>query len=98
MPIRRRRKRNFSARNRAVQEWIGQELRAHYELPPGLPHRILTILIQIAEWETVTEKTRQVQLEKHVQVEKYGLPGGFGGVARSPGAPPCSCLAKATEN
>ena len=34
-------------RLRAVQTKIGQELRAQYELPEELPHRILTLLMQL---------------------------------------------------
>jgi len=32
--------------HRAIQRKIGQELRAQYELPKELPHRILTLLAQ----------------------------------------------------
>jgi hypothetical protein len=34
-------------RLRAVQASIGQELRAEYELPPELSHRMLTLLMQL---------------------------------------------------
>jgi hypothetical protein len=36
-----------SLRLRALQNNIGQELRAHYELPQELPPRILTMLMQL---------------------------------------------------
>jgi hypothetical protein len=31
----------------ALQTKIGQELRAHFELPRGLPHRFIALLIQL---------------------------------------------------
>jgi hypothetical protein len=34
-------------RLRAIQTQIGRELRARYQLPQELPHRILTLLMQI---------------------------------------------------
>ena len=34
-------------RLRAVQTKIGQELQAQYELPQELPHRLLTLLMQL---------------------------------------------------
>jgi hypothetical protein len=36
-----------AVRFRAVQAKIGQELRAQYGLPRELPHRILTLLMQL---------------------------------------------------
>ena len=33
----------------ALQAKIGQELRAHYELPQVLPHRMIVLLMQINE-------------------------------------------------
>jgi hypothetical protein len=36
-----------AVRLRAVQAKIGHELRAQYELPKELPHRILTLLMQL---------------------------------------------------
>jgi hypothetical protein len=40
-------------RLRALEAAIGQELRALYELPQTLPHRLLTLLVQFnAESET----------------------------------------------
>jgi hypothetical protein len=38
---------NTNLRLRALQAAIGEELRAHYELPRELPHRILTLLMQL---------------------------------------------------
>jgi hypothetical protein len=35
--------------HRAVHAKIGQELRAHYELPQVLPHRMIVLLMQINE-------------------------------------------------
>ena len=35
--------------HRAIQAKIGQELRAHYELPQVLPHRMIVLLMQINE-------------------------------------------------
>jgi hypothetical protein len=32
---------------RAVRTMIGQELRARYEVPQGLPHELLTLLVQL---------------------------------------------------
>jgi hypothetical protein len=32
---------------RALPSWIGQELQAYYVPPAGLPHAILTVLIQV---------------------------------------------------
>jgi hypothetical protein len=34
---------------RAVRTMIGQELRARYEVPQGLPHEMLTLLVQLNE-------------------------------------------------
>jgi hypothetical protein len=34
---------------RAVRTMIGQELRARYEVPQGLPHEMLTLLLQLNE-------------------------------------------------
>jgi hypothetical protein len=34
-------------RLRAIQTKIGQELRSQYELPDGLPHGIVTLLMQL---------------------------------------------------
>ena len=34
---------------RAVRTMIGQELRARYEIPQGLPHEMLTLLVQLNE-------------------------------------------------
>jgi hypothetical protein len=37
---------------RDIQTKIGEELKAHYEPPKELPHRLLTLLIQMNErWE-----------------------------------------------
>ena len=36
---------------RAVRTMIGQELRARYEIPQDLPHKMLTLLIQLSERE-----------------------------------------------
>jgi hypothetical protein len=36
-----------AVRLRTIQTKIGQELRAQYELPQELPHRILTLLMQL---------------------------------------------------
>jgi hypothetical protein len=36
---------------RAVRTIIGQELRARYEVPQGLPHEMLTLLMQLNERE-----------------------------------------------
>jgi hypothetical protein len=33
--------------HRVIRTKIGQELRAHYGLPQGLPHRMLTLLMQL---------------------------------------------------
>ena len=38
---------NEALRLRALQAAIGEKLRAQYELPRGLPHRILTFLMQL---------------------------------------------------
>jgi hypothetical protein len=38
---------NEALRLRALEAAIGQELRAVYELPQRLPHRLLTLLIQL---------------------------------------------------
>jgi len=38
---------NESLRLRALEAAIGQELRALYELPYNLPHRLLTLLMQL---------------------------------------------------
>jgi len=38
---------NEALRLRAIDAAIGQELRALYELPHKLPHRLLTLLIQL---------------------------------------------------
>jgi hypothetical protein len=38
---------NEALRLRALEAAIGQELRALYELPHKLPHRLLTLLMQI---------------------------------------------------
>ena len=43
---------NEALRLRALQAAIGQELRAQYELPPELPHRILTLLLQLNDIKT----------------------------------------------
>jgi hypothetical protein len=44
---------NESLRLRALEAAIGQELRALYELPQALPHRLLTLLMQLnAQAET----------------------------------------------
>jgi hypothetical protein len=44
---------NEALRLRALAAAIGQELRALYELPKNLPHRLLTLLMQInAQGET----------------------------------------------
>ena len=40
---------NEALRLRALQAAIGKELRAQYELPRELPHRILTLLMQLNE-------------------------------------------------
>jgi hypothetical protein len=32
---------------RAVRTMIGRELRARYEIPQGLPHEMLTLLVQL---------------------------------------------------
>src|ERR1700730_9122478 len=40
---------NTNLRLRALQAAIGEELRAQYELPQELPHRILTLLMQLNE-------------------------------------------------
>ena len=34
---------------RAVRTMIGQEPRAHYEVPQGLPHEMLMLLVQLNE-------------------------------------------------
>jgi hypothetical protein len=34
---------------RAVRTMIGQELRAHYEVPQRLPHEMLTLLVPLNE-------------------------------------------------
>jgi hypothetical protein len=34
---------------RAVRTMIGQELRARYEVPQGLPHEMLTLLVELNE-------------------------------------------------
>ena len=39
--------RNESLRLRALEAAIGQELRALYELPQKVPHRLLTLLMQL---------------------------------------------------
>jgi hypothetical protein len=39
--------RNESLRLRALEATIGQELRALYELPHKVPHRLLTLLMQL---------------------------------------------------
>ena len=36
---------------RAVRTMIGQKLRARYEVPHGLPHEMLTLLMQLSERE-----------------------------------------------
>ena len=36
---------------RAVRTMIGQEPRARYEVPQGLPHEMLTLLVQLNERE-----------------------------------------------
>jgi len=36
---------------RAVRAMVGQELRARYQIPKGLPHEMLTLLIQLNERE-----------------------------------------------
>jgi len=41
--------RNLSRCHRAILASIGQELRASYDLPQGLPHRMLALLLQINE-------------------------------------------------
>jgi hypothetical protein len=38
---------NEALRLRALQAAIGQELQAFYILPPELPHRLLTLLMQL---------------------------------------------------
>ena len=38
---------NTNLRLRALQTAIGEELRPHYEPPQELPHRILTLLMQL---------------------------------------------------
>ena len=40
---------NTNLRLRALQAAIGEELRAQYELPQELPHRILMLLMQLNE-------------------------------------------------
>jgi len=40
---------NEALRLRAFQAAIGEQLRAQYELPRELPHRILTLLMQLKE-------------------------------------------------
>jgi hypothetical protein len=39
--------RNEALRLRALEAAIGQELRAFYKLPQELPHRLLTLLMQL---------------------------------------------------
>jgi hypothetical protein len=60
-----------------MQAAIGQELKTHYGPTPGLPHRMLTILMQINDVEPGNEQSRQVQIEGH------SLLGGVAGVAGS---------------
>ena len=36
-----------AAAHRAVRITIGQELSARYEVPPDLPHEMLTLLMQV---------------------------------------------------
>jgi hypothetical protein len=36
---------------RAVRTMIGQELRARYKVPQGLPHEMLTLLVRLNERE-----------------------------------------------
>jgi len=38
---------NTNSHHRAVRRTIGRELRAMYQLPRELPHRILTLLMQL---------------------------------------------------
>ena len=38
-----------AAAHRAVRITIGQELSARYEVPPDLPHEMLTLLLQLNE-------------------------------------------------
>ena len=35
--------------HRSIQSKIGEELRAQYDLPQEMPHRIFTLLIQLGE-------------------------------------------------
>ena len=41
--------RSKAVARRAVRTMIGQELRARYEVPQGLPHEMLTLLVQLNE-------------------------------------------------
>lgn len=38
---------NAGLRARALQAAIGRDLKAHYEVPQQLPHRLFTLLMQI---------------------------------------------------
>ena len=43
--------RSIALARRAVRTVIGQDLRAHYEVPQDLPHGMLTLLMQLGKRE-----------------------------------------------
>jgi hypothetical protein len=54
---------NETLRLRALQAAIGQELRAQYELPQDLTHRILTLLMQLNAPEEGPEEAAQAYVK-----------------------------------
>jgi hypothetical protein len=54
---------NETLRLRALQAAIGQELRAHYELPQELTHRIFTLLMQLNAPEEGPEQVAQTYVK-----------------------------------
>jgi hypothetical protein len=58
-----------------MQAAIGQELKAYYGPTPGLPHRMLAILMQMNDPEPGNQRSRQVKIEGHSRRD---------GVAQSP--------------
>jgi hypothetical protein len=50
---------NQALRLRALQAAIGKELRVHFELPQQLPHRILTLLMQLNDQTKIENMPKQ---------------------------------------
>jgi len=62
---------NETLRLRALQAAIGQELRAQYELPQDLTHRILTLLMQLNALEEGPEEAAQAYVKWVDCIDKH---------------------------